>query len=114
MSTDRISAAAGSAPRKRKAAIDNEEVGFSTALKPMIDTGRKPRLLFYPQDDNVGLDIISLANEDDNNNAEGIEGYKTPEGEEHQLPKILSCPPAPSRKHMRPAAKKNNSRDHIM
>ncbi|KAH9297263.1 hypothetical protein KI387_028945, partial [Taxus chinensis] len=98
MSMDRISAAA---PRSKKRKGTQEDVGFPPALKPII-TARRSRLLLCTEDSTNNYrdceqDITCHGNNEENNNVEGNEGCHTPKGEEHQIPRILSCPPAPKK-----------------
>lgn len=103
MSTEEISA---EGTRKRKAVY--EDVGFPPSLKP-INTRRlssctdnkdlKPDL-----DKNIASNCIDVGED---------EGCETPKSEEHQIPKVLSCPRAPKKPRATATRRKSENFFHI-
>lgn len=128
MSADRISAV------KRKASdvgLDSEDVEFPPQLKNIVtawprQAARNQKLLeFKPADEpataelvlpteNVDVDAVGFILQTENvdvgveekNLTEGDEGCETPKSEEHRIPKVLTCPPAPRKP--RPTARRKN------
>jgi len=125
MSGDRISSG------KRKASdvgLDSEDVGFPPQLKPIVTAGprraaRNQRFLEFKTDEpaagesilpteqvdvwvvglNLSTENVDVGVEADNL-TDGDEGCETPKSEEHRIPKILTCPPAPRKP--RPTARR--------
>lgn len=117
---------------KRKASdvgLDSEDVGFPPQLKPIVTARprracRKERLLEFKTADepaaaelnlpteqsDVGVVGLILGTENVNVGVEeenltvGDEGCETPKSDEHRIPKILTCPPAPRKP--RPTARR--------
>lgn len=131
MSADRMSAGKR---KTSDGGIDSEDIEFPPQLKPIVTARpcRKQRLSeFKNADDPATADIknsdepaaaevilqvdvgtvepISAAEDVKvtvaaNNLTVGDEGCETPKSEEHRLPKILTCPPAPRKP--RPTARR--------
>jgi len=123
MSADRISAA------KRKASdvdLDSEDVVFFPhKLKPIVtarpacnqrilklkagkpsETESAVDSVLPTEQVNVDVAVVKLISPtiDSNNLSDGNDGCETPKSEEHRIPKILTCPPAPRKP--RPTARR--------
>ncbi|GLJ43324.1 hypothetical protein SUGI_0899830 [Cryptomeria japonica] len=105
-SMDRISATARET-KKRKADGENVGMNFTPGLKPIITVASPSKPILLLCTENSNFEFL-----DSNYNVEGNEECHTPKGEEYQLPKILSCPPAPRKP--RPTSKKSKSQDYFI
>jgi hypothetical protein len=129
MSADQISG------EKRKASdvdLDSEDIRFlRQKLKPIVTARpRRPacnqRFLDIkadkPADDEAAVDLVLPTEQvdggvglngdvgvDANNLTDDDEGCKTPKSEEHRIPKILICPPAPRKPRPTFARRKTES-----
>ncbi|GLJ43328.1 hypothetical protein SUGI_0899940 [Cryptomeria japonica] len=85
------------ASKKRKVTQDEEDGGFPPCLKPIVTAHPpcKSRLLLSTVESKESDGVVDLDISGTSFGEEDNDGCETPKSEKHQIPKLLTCPPAP-------------------